>query len=241
MRSVFVGVALGLLIPACTQDREPEQVDQVSDSQEEEQEDAGGGKVDDVPVHRPISVVLTHDPGDCADNSVFLYANVIYVDDGSLVEAATCQFEFEDGTQATGCFVAHPSPAQQNVVVTATDPATGATATASDVVQGPASFSSTLDVTTSGLTISWDAHTLYGDVPDVGGVIVSIEPSANVVETDPGLFRQFQGTVSVTTPGTYTVHLNGFITFGDAGGCGAFVDKTIEVCHEGDDHEHHLH
>lgn len=240
MRNVFVGVALGLLIPACAQDPEPEQADQVSDGQEEGNGDDGSGKVDDVPVHRPISVVLTHDPGDCADNSVFLYANVIYLDDGSLVEAGTCLFEFEDGTQAAGCFVAHPAPMLQNVVVTATDPATGATATASDRVQGPASFTSTLDVTTSELTLSWDAHNLYGDVLDVGGVIVSIEPSANVIETDPALFRQFQGTVNVTTPGTYTVHLNGFITFGDAGGCGAFVDKTIEVCHEGD-HEHHLH
>lgn len=60
-------------------------------------------------------------------------------------------------------------------------------------------------------------------------MLVSIDPSGNVVESGPDLFRNYQGTVSVTQPGTYVYGHRPYRRLGEAGGCATQVSETVEV------------
>ena len=230
MRNVFALPVIGLVV-ACTQ-AAPEESDRTAaaEGDAESAPDQEGGEEGESPVVPGISIVLTHEPGSCDTNTLNILARVSYTG-GDLVDSPTCHFAFEDGTEITGgCYISPSLPTQpQRVVVTATDPATGATATATDSVQGPATLSATVDLTTTGLSITWDVHTLYGEFADGTDVLVSIDPSGNVVESGPDLFRNYQGTVNVTQPGTYTVTVGTGVSFGEAGGCATQVSETVEV------------
>jgi len=124
------------------------------------------------------------------------------------------------------------------VTFTVTDLDTGAVGMFSEFVQGPASFGTTLGVSTSGSTLSWEAHNDYGGVLDVGVIQIRISPSANVVVADPTVLNQFSGSVTVTEPGTYTVTAFGILQFGEVGGCGAEAVQTIHVACDDTMHEH---
>ena len=177
---------------------------------------------------RPITTFFIYDYVSCDDNSVWLEARTFYADDLSLVDNAICQYSFEDGTQLFGCGVVKSLPTAQNVVLTVRDPDTDAIATFEEVVRGPSSFDATFAVSSDDLTISWDVSSTYGEVANAGGVRVSIEPSENLVEPLP-MLAPFQGSVQVTEPGTYTVSIDAFISFGEAGGCARSYEETLEV------------
>lgn len=242
MRKAFVLPVLGLMA-ACGMQPDEGDLTTIADAQEEQEHETGSGGEEETPTAREIRAFFYYEPRDCADNSVYITGRVTYADDGSLVDAATCRFQFEDGTEVSGgCSITHSAPTLQNVTMIAIDPVTGATATSIDQVQGPSSYSATVAVTTNDLSLSWDANAVYGDVDgDFGRVTVTIEPSANVIISDPSVLQQFEGTVTVTAPGTYTVTVNAAASIGETGACLATAQSTIEVCHDSDGHEHHVH
>jgi hypothetical protein len=181
----------------------------------------------------PVLVAgFLQDPGSCDDSSASLLAHYWY-SDGSPTDNVVCQYIFADGSTSDGCFASRSFPEAEKVILVVRDTVTLAETRAEDIVEGPEHFSATLDVTSSGLSIAWDAHTLYGTYADINDVFISIEPADKVVETDPAFFAQLSATAHVTEPGTYTVKLFSSITFGEEGGCAAFVDKTVEVVADG--------
>ena len=167
-------------------------------------------------------------PESCDDHSVQFIAHPFY-SDGSSTANVSCLFKFADGTEVEGCGVTRSVPDQQAVTLVVHDNVTGETATSTDVAQGPASFSLTIDVTTSADTITWHAHSLYGTAVNAADLNIYIDPAANVVETDPALFHQFDGTVHVTTDGTYTVTANAAVNFAEFNACGTFASASVVV------------
>jgi hypothetical protein len=183
---------------------------------------------------------ITQEPSECHLNTVRLLARYSYPG-GVVPDNVSCQFTLLDGTViADSCFTVLAAPTDTSVRLTVTDLATGAVAVVDEGVRGPDNFTTSLAVSSDGLSLSWDGHTNYGGVLDVGSYRISISPSENVIAPDPSVFGQLAGTVSVTEPGRYTVTLNGSITFGEHGGCGSTSEATIEmVCPPGEhDHEH---
>lgn len=169
-----------------------------------------------------------YSPQACADNSVLLVGRVVDAN-LDLVDGAICRYAFSDGTTADGCTVIHSVPTPGNVVLTAYDPITGATGRFEQLVSGPLSFTATLDVTTTGLSISWHAATLYGPTPNVGSVQIAIQPAEKVVAPDPSVFSRYDGTVTVTEAGTYTVTFDSTISFGESGFCSEHVERSTSV------------
>jgi hypothetical protein len=167
-------------------------------------------------------------PESCDDHSVMFIAHPFY-SDGSSTANVSCLFQFPDGTAVEGCGVTYPMPDPGPVVLVVHDNVSGATATYTDFAQGPASFSLSVDVTTSGDTLTWHAHSLYGSAVNSAVLNVAIDPAANVVETDPALFHQFDGTVHVTADGTYTVTVNGAVDFAEFSACGRFASASVTV------------
>jgi hypothetical protein len=191
-----------------------------------------GGGADNEDFDTPTLVAgFLQDPLDCDGNTVILVAHYGYTD-GSAGEF-TCQYVFADGSTIDDCIAIRSFPNGELVTLIVRDSSRGVETRYQDAVVGPQNFSATLDVTSNDLTITWDAHTLYGNFVDGNDVHISIEPASNVVETDPAFFTQFTGTAHVTQPGTYTVKLVATITFGEEGGCNAFVDKTVDVVGNG--------
>ena len=209
---------LGLLT-ACGDNVHPDE-DQISIGAEE-----GVESVPDTTVPTLRTFFLT-EPSDCADNSARLMGRVFYAD-GPLVETATCHYDFGDGTSAFGCFQVHSFPTQRPVTLTARDPATGAIASYTETVVGPRNLTATLDVTTDGLTISWDATALYGD--NTIDVHLSFEPADKVIIDDPAILMQPTGTVRVTEAGAYKVTNHATVSFGEVGSCGTFAEQTVDV------------
>jgi hypothetical protein len=70
---------------------------------------------------------------------------------------------------------------------------------------------------------------MYGQSPNAGSVLISIDPADKVIVGDPSIFSQFTGTVAVTEPGEYTVSLSASISFGELGGCSARDQQTVDV------------
>ena len=167
-------------------------------------------------------------PNTCEDHSQWFEGRFGYVD-GTEIENALCRYEVGGSVVAETCYAEIPLPTAQEVVLIVTDPVTGAVARFEEIVQGPKSFSTDIKVASDGTSITWEAHTDYGGVADVGNVQITITPSENVIIDDPSVLRQLTGTVRVTQPGTYTVRVGASIQFAELGGCGASVEKTIEV------------
>ena len=220
-----------MLLAACV--AKPEVVTEETGTETGQSIGGVGGGADNEVFDTPRLVAsILQDPASCDDNSAYVYGVYSYTD-GSSTENVVCQFIFADGTTSDGCFAVHSFPEPENVILVVRDTVTLAETRFEEVVVGPESFTASLDVTSAGLTINWQAHTLYGTAQDVTGVRISIDPAANVVETDPDLFSQYSGTATVTAPGTYTVKLQTSITFGEEGGCGAEIEKTVEVVGDG--------
>ena len=210
-----------LLLAACGDNLHPDE-DQLSASAED---DSG----DETPNDATLFAFFLAHPSSCADHSVLFEGHYGYTD-GRQVTNPICSYELRDGTVfADTCFAVHPFPTADVAVFRVTDPANGQVATFEEAVRGPLSFAATLDVTSNGLSISWDAHAIYGDVVDAGSTLITIEPSDKVIIDDPAVRAQTRGTVAVTEAGTYTVNVHAAIGFGDEGGCTAFVERTIDV------------
>ena len=222
-------LAPALLFAACTDSLPPEtDVTGAAEGQND-----GSPEPDDADTALPLVVAISQDPGDCVDHTVRLVGRFAYAD-GTVPENVSCRFTHADGTVLSDqCFAWPSMEVGALVTLTVTDLDTGAVGSAVDFAQGPASFGTTLTVSTSGSTLSWDAHTDYGGVLDVGSIRISISPSANVIVPDPTVPLERAGSVTVTEPGTYTVTAEGSIQFGEEGGCGATAVQTIEVGHAG--------
>ncbi|MBV8757920.1 MAG: hypothetical protein JO257_11610 [Deltaproteobacteria bacterium] len=168
-------------------------------------------------------------PESCAGNLVAFYPVLSY-SDGTPTANVVCQYRFPDGTTVDGCGVTHSIPTLGPVVMTARDTVTGATASYSEDVVGPASFSASINVTTAGDMLSWDAHTLLGSAVDVAsGIAITIDPAANVIVNDPAILHSLSGTVHVTADGTYTVTVHASFNYGDEAFCGADASGSIAV------------
>src|ERR1043165_3451717 len=113
---------------------------------------AGNNETFDTPT---LVAGFIFEPGSCDDNSALIEGHVGY-SDGSSADNVTCQLQFEDGSTVDSCFAVHSFPQAQTVVLVATDSVTGATARFSETVAGPLSFDASLDVSSSGTSISWN-------------------------------------------------------------------------------------
>lgn len=170
-----------------------------------------------------LSGGFTTEPIACADHSLLFQAFVFH-SDGSRDFDATCQFQFADGRTLDGCAITASVPDLENVTLVATDIVIGASLTDAQQVSGPPSFDASLDVSASGMAISWQAATSGL----AGSTRISIDPPGNVVASDPSVFLAATGTVSVNAPGTYTVTLDASTPLGDSH-CGAQVQKTVVI------------
>jgi hypothetical protein len=209
-----------LLLAACGDNLQPD-VDQTLSGAEESTEAA------DAPAGS-LTVSFHREPLACDDHSQ-LFLGSVYDENGIFVVDAICEYAFSDGTTASGCRTVHSFPTAQSVTLTAIDPATGATGSYSESAFGPESFAATLDVTSDGLSISWVAHTSYGERLDLDEVQIRIEPAANVIVDDPNVFRSYAGSVNVTAAGTYAVHLDAYTDIGADNTCNATAEQTIEI------------
>ena len=170
-----------------------------------------------------LSGGFTTEPISCVDHSL-LFQAFVFRADGSRDFDATCQYQFADGRALDGCTLTASVPELETVTLLATDTVIGASLTDSESVQGPASFDASLDVSASGMSISWQAATSGL----AGSTRISIDPPGNVVASDPSVFLAATGTISVSAPGTYTVTLDASMPIGD-GSCGAQVQKTVVI------------
>lgn len=185
---------------------------------------AAGDVVNALPT---LSVGYEQVPESCVDHSVFFMPFISY-SDGSSTANVVCQYQFPDGTTYDGCATTHSIPDLGAVILTAHDTVTGATATYQDIIEGPATLTASVTLTTAADTLTWHADTLYGN-NQAGDVSISISPAANVIVDDPNVFDQRDGTVHVTADGTYTVTAHASIGFGEYGGCGTDASASIDV------------
>ncbi|HEY5928319.1 MAG TPA: hypothetical protein VIV11_41810 [Kofleriaceae bacterium] len=219
------------LLAACGDNLQPNE-DELAASAEDE----GEGEAPTTPNDATLFAFFLAFPSSCADHSVSFEGHYGYTD-GTQVENPICRYELTDGTVFSNtCGALHPFPTSEVVVFRVTDPATGQIATFEEGVRGPAALDATLEVASNGLSISWDAHSVYDGVVDAGSVRIAIEPSDKVVIADPAVLSQTSGSVTVTEAGTYTVSVTALITFGEHGGCNTTVERTVDVICADDPH-----
>jgi hypothetical protein len=176
-----------------------------------------------------LSASFVAAPAACDSNEVSFEAASIYAD-GTVVSNPVCHYDFGDGTFGDSCSARHsyslgfgnyvPSA---NVTLTVTDPASGATATYSDLVLPPGNFDAYLNASSDGLTISYEGHAYYVDA-DYGIGPVTIEPADKVIDVPSA----GKGTVRVTEPGTYVVKAYAAI-FPGVENCEANLEQTVIV------------
>jgi len=214
-----------LLLAACGDNLQPDEDQAVAG--------AGGSGATGDTSGATLFAFFISSPGSCADHTENLEGHWGYTDGRPLPNNIECRYDFGDGTSEDTCFATHSFPAAQVVTFTVTDLDTGATASSSEAVIGPRSLDATLDVTTSGLSISWEAHGYYDGV--IGTDIqLSFDPADKVIIEDPSILRQTTGTVRVTEAGTYTVEVATGVSFGEEGGCRFAISRTVEViCNDG--------
>lgn len=211
-----------LLFAACGDNLTPDE-DQIAPTNTSES-DAG-----EAPADTPELIAsFTTAPVNCDLHSVRFEGRYAYAD-GTAVDNPICHYDFGDGTSADTCSVVHEfSDVLSNVVFTVEDPATGAVASATDLVLPPKDFDASLLATSDGLSISWEAHSYY-DGGDFGNLEISIDPAEQVIVDDPAVFTYGLGSVRVTAAGTYTVKLHTETGFGDPGGCEVDLVQLVEV------------
>jgi hypothetical protein len=192
----------------------------VTSSPTDDSAGAGAGETFDTPT---ITGSFITEPNDCKDNQV-LFQTLVFGPDSTRDFDVTCHYQFSGGRTFDSCVFVASMPELETVTLTATDPTLGASVTYSETVGGPPSFNASLDVTTSGLSISWQAST----TPSGQGTHIAIDPASNVVFSDPTVFFNATGTVSVTEPGTYTVTLDASMPMGDTY-CGAQAQQTVVI------------
>lgn len=176
----------------------------------------------------------------CSGHNVWLAAQASYPD-GTVVENPICQFTLEDGTTLDGCVAVPALPTAQNVVLTVTDPATGATGTYEQVVIGPGSFDATLEAHASDHAIHWNITSNYDGMMAAGDVITAsaaFDPNdERVLLPDPKRVTTSSGVVSVSEVGTYQIVLQTGIHFASGGGCAHRIETTVTVFCDGSAHE----
>jgi hypothetical protein len=227
-----------LLVAACGDNLSPD-ADQVAAGAAQDESDAPA----DTPDTNPLSASFQTSPASCADHAVNIEGIFEYAD-GTPVSNPICHYDLGDGTSADTCSVRHSYAfgtlgeyrVFADVTLTVTDPATGATATRTEVVFPPGNFDAFLIPSTDGLSISWEARAFYVD-GEVGIDHISIEPADKVILDDPSVLSRGVGTVRVTEPGTYIITLHAAV-FPGVEGC--FVDfaQTVEVTCDGGEHTH---
>ena len=211
-----------VLLAACA---DVKQGDEVTVGAPVEDDGAGNNETFETPT---LIAGFISEPGACSDNSALIEGHVGY-SDGSSNENVVCQLVFEDGSTVDSCFASRTFLKPEKVILIATDTVTLATARYEDTVMGRLSFNASLDVTTEGLSISWNADAIYGTNGGAGRTRISIEPAANVIVDDPAIFDQPTGTVAVTAAGTYTVRVDASIQFADVGSCGATAEQVVDI------------
>lgn len=177
---------------------------------------------------------------DCNTHNALLTAQASYPD-GTVVANPVCRFTLEDGTTFDGCLAAPALPTAQNVVLTVTDPATGASGSYQQVVQGPGSFDATFEAYASDHAIHWNITPSYGGVlgaGDVIGTLAGFDPNdERVLLPAPKDMTTPSGLVSVTDVGTYQIVLESSISFAVGGGCGHRFEGTVTVFCDGSAHQ----
>ena len=226
--------ASALVLAACADDPIPDVDQPVTDG-------AVGtvgadGAVDTSPVEpteSALSASFVAAPAACDSAEVSFEATSAY-SDGTAVANPVCRYDFGDGTFGDSCSAVHSyatgpgnSLTTANVTLTVTDPATGATATYTDLVLPPGNFDAFLFASSDGLTISWEGHAYYVD-GEVGIGPISIEPADKVIIDDPTVLQQGTGTVRVTEPGTYVIKAHAAM-FPGVENCEADLEQTVEV------------
>jgi hypothetical protein len=187
-----------------------------------------------------LTVRFTVRMEDCNTHNALLTAQALYPD-GTAVANPICQFTVADGTTFDGCLAAPALPTAQNVILTVTDPATGASGSYQQVVQGPGTFDTTFEAYASDHAIHWNVTPRYDGVLAPGDVIstlVGFEPNdARVLLPAPKEETNPSGVVSVTDVGTYQIVLEASISFAAGGGCGHRSEQVVTVFCDGSAHQ----
>jgi hypothetical protein len=216
-----------LLFAACGDNLHPD-LDQAVGGAADSDSDSADTPVTDA----ALTASFTASPASCDTYSVAFASAYAYAD-GTTVANPICHYDFGDGTSGDTCTAVHSYvtgpgnwQAVANVTLTVTDPATGATATYTDIVIPPGNFDIGLTATSDGLSISWNAFAFYVD-GTIGGEI-SIEPADKVIIDDPQVLQSGNGTVRVTEAGTYEVTFHSAIWPG-VEGCDLTLHQAVEV------------
>jgi hypothetical protein len=179
-------------------------------------------------VSRAIEASIYIDMPSCTAAVARFEAGARYVDDGSPA-FVTCKWTFDDGSTSDACAGEHTfaTPGFHDFVLDVTDPATGATARATQNRFIEEAHVANLEVTAPecGLEFSYKASV---STPSENRVFVLEEDK--VLPFDGFLL---ENTVRVTEPGTYTVV---YTAEDERSGpiCEARVEKqvTVTACHE---------
>jgi hypothetical protein len=145
-----------------------------------------------------------------------------------------CLWTFDDGSTSTSCAGEHQfaSAGWHDFVLQVTDPATGATGTATQSRFFYPPLETTLEVSTTDLTITYRAMSNTGGSLQV----VFVSPAELVIADDPNYPGVTSGTVRVTQPGTYTVTYDVEDERGVSEICSARLVEEVNVVCGHDDH-----
>jgi hypothetical protein len=214
-------VPIGLLV-ACGDNFHPEE-DQLSVESGESDGDTGEAPGT---TPRALDVAIQIFPDSCETPLVHYEAFGTYDGDNTPLTNISCLWNFDDGSQSTACSGSHtfPEAGWHDFALRVIDFDTGASGSTTQrrFVEFP--LEASLDVRSSGLTISWVV-----DINVLAFAIVRVEPSDKVIAADPdyGLNREY--TVEVTEPGTYTVTLDVEDERGGGPICNAQITKQVTV------------
>jgi hypothetical protein len=206
-----------LLLAACGDNLDPK--DQASLGTDE-----GHAEADTRPWY--VSATIWFPSCDAAVASYEADARFGDTNDIELVPNVSCVWTFDDGTTSTSCAGEHTfaEGGWHDFVVVITNLDTGETREQLQrrFVYPP--IEATLDVTTSDLTISWNAT-----VNVTAFVHISVEPADLIITDDPFYYLNRTYTLAVREAGTYTVSMDVEDERGAGPICSAHIEKQVEV------------
>jgi hypothetical protein len=218
-----------LLFAACGDNLQPDE-DQLATG-------AGGTEVpSDDPEARPLQAQIFIETITCVETIARFEAGAQYLDDGTNALNIACSWTFDDGSTSSECAGEHrfATAGAHDFVLEVTDLDTGATAVSTQTRVSAPPLELTLDVTSNGLSISYNASSNTG-----GDQIVFVLPEALVhIEDDQNYPRATSATLRVREPGTYTVRYDVEDERGSGEICQAQLLKEIEVVCDGAGHVH---
>ena len=186
-----------LLLAACGDNLTPDE-DQVSGTAVGDHDDGS-----DDPAARPLQAQIFIQTITCNETIARFEAGAQYLDDGTNALNIACKWTFDDGTTSTECAGDHPfaTSGAHDFVLEVTDLDTGATAVSTQTRIFAPPLELTLDVTSNGLSISYNASSNTGGWPNV-----FVQPAELVfTEDDPNYPTATTATLRVREAGTYTV------------------------------------